>query len=274
MPPELVFIIAPTEKCGTNYLINVLVQIGFARLPNVDPLRREDHLLNNAHLLEQYARSTTDVWQRWEGYSTAEFDQARIISTIGEGLQQFIGVGGRPPIALKTPSSKNLHLGPVLFPNAAFLIIVRDGRDVTESGLLSNYWRTYEQAFIAWSDGMRKILRFIEGQQCETTNVRWAFIHFESLLSDPQTTLSSVATILEYPKQEFDVVALDSLPVYGSSDYGRSSEGAFTWKYATKTKDFIPIGRWRCWGDSTRDLFKSIAGEYLISLGYEEDDSW
>lgn len=273
-PAELAFIVAPTGKCGTNYIINVLVQLGLARLPDVDPLRRQDYLLSNAHLLEQYVRDTVDKWRRWTEYSTAELDQPLLLRAVGEGLARFIGVGGLPPIAVKTPSPENLRMGPALFPHATFILIVRDGRDATESGMQSNYWGSYEEAFAAWADGVAKLRQFIETQQRAPGAVRWALVRYESLLSNPKDALLPVASALGSPNARIDVTGLNSLPVFGSSDYGRAEDGTFAWTVVVKTNRFEPLGRWHVWEESTRDLFKKLAGDELISLGYERDGSW
>lgn len=273
-PVELVFIVAPTGKCGTNFMINVLTHLGLARLPDTDALRREDHLLGDATLLCEYVRNTIGRWLKWTEYSTAQRDEAALLRAIGEGLVRFIGVGGLPPIAVKTPSAENIHLGPLLFPEAAFILMVRDGRDATESGLLSNYWTSYEEAFAEWADGVATLQRFIQAEGQSPRRARWVLVRYESLVLEPEETLRSITCALGCPNVKMDVSALTSLPVFGSIDYGRGEDGSFAWRIAAKDKRFNPVGRWRLWGESTRELFKNLAGDELISLGYEKDDSW
>lgn len=270
----LIFIIAPTGKCGTNYMINVLLQLGLARLSEVDSLCRQDHFLESANLLEEYVQKTIGTWSKWSEYSTDLQDKSNLLHAIGDGLSRFVGVGGVLPVVLKTPSSNNLLLGPKLFPNAIFILMVRDGRDVTESGVLSNYWSNYEEAFTAWATGVLNIQHFIDAQEFLPSEGRWILVYYEDLVSDLAKALTPILSILDCPNKDINLSALNKLPVFGSTDYGIISNEEFKWNILPKTEKFKPLGRWHSWQHSTCTLFKKLAGNELISLGYEQDNLW
>ena len=269
-----IFIVSPTSKSGTNFLLNVLVELKLARIPDVDPLTREDHLLYHADLLRDYAEKTAAIWDEWESSLATPADNAnRLLRHLGEGLLQLFGSPGGLPMIVKTPASRNLQKAPVLFPEARFLLLVRDGRDATESGVLSGYWESYEEAFAAWAQGVRDLLAFTRGSGAGTEGTRWTLLRYERLAREPGRELLPTLGLLGAGPEAVDISVIDALPVFGSTDYGIGTDGEFEWRTARRTESFRPIGRWHGWSRSTKDLFKRLAGEELVALGYEEESS-
>lgn len=274
-PKGPIFIIAPTGKSGTNLLLNILVAHNLARLPIDGPLAREDYLLYHSDLLTEYVQKTTLLWAKWkESKDTLPETSSRLLQCIGNGLLSFFGPPDKLPPVVKTPATRNLRVATTLFPTATFLLIVRDGRDVTESGMLSSYWRRHEEAFEAWAEGVRELLAFTQGLGLGACGRNWALLRFEGLVQAPIDELRSTIELLGAQPDAIDLDLIRRLPVYGSSDYGRMAGNAFQWCVAARTESFQPIGRWFNWSSSTKELFKKIAGNELIKLGYERDFSW
>jgi len=268
-PPKLVLILAPTGKSGTNFVLNALLRLGVVRLPSRDPLHREDHLLTGADLLEEYAVSTMRAWKKW-----GELDQRYrrgddLLRALGIGLERFIGVGDLPAVAIKTPRCDNLRVGLRLFPSALFLVVVRDGRDVVESGVQAGYWATHEEAAEAWAGSVSSLRVQVESAR-DAQRRATHLVKYEDVFLDPAHALAPIVQALHGDLKKMDFAAVSDLPVYGSSQYGLQSDGSFRWSITPKTDEFCPIGRWRIWTQKTQKSVVGRLGGGLAWLGYSE----
>jgi hypothetical protein len=99
-------------------------------------------------------------------------------------------------------------------------------------------------------------------------------MRYEGLIQSPEDELRPTIELLGGSPDIVNRDVIQGLPVYGSSDYGVGVDGTFRWCVAERTESFQPIGRWNDWPRSTKDLFKKVAGNELIELGYEEDFDW
>ena len=73
-------------------------------------------------------------------------------------------------------------------------------------------------------------------------------------------------------ESSYPFAGIEAIRVRGSSRL--QEEGAVTWNPQERTVDFRPVGRWQQWPRHRKWLFKRIAGEMLIRLGYAEDMDW
>ena len=71
--------------------------------------------------------------------------------------------------------------------------------------------------------------------------------------------------------------AVENAEVVGSSFYSPSKQEDArkpNWVATPRTEAFQPIGRWKRWNALQKNLFKRIAGEALIRMGYEKGPNW
>lgn len=277
LPP--VFIVSPTGKSGTNFLAKVLVTLDLCERPKVEVLTREDYLLFNSERLRQYAFETANIWKRWEkDDKQLNLRTKQLLKNIGDGVLQFLGTPSDPRkrLVVKTPDSNQLKNFPDLFPEAKLILLVRDGRDTSESQVKAGYRPEYEGAFQNWAARTRDLLDFMQNRGKALEAKMWIMIHYEQLVNDPQSTADELATFLGCDDTVMDGARINDLPVLGSAYVGTNEDGpqVSTWRVANKPKDFNPVGRWVDWDVERRKQFKEIAGKELVELGYESDQSW
>jgi len=154
---------------------------------------------------------------------------------------------GRPHWINKTPGFLN-HLDGLstLFPQAKYLNMIRDGRDVAVSNL-SLPWgpKTVREAARRW----KKLIRM--GQHSmETKRLKNVTLHYEEFVRSPREVLGTVYNFLELDG-DIDRAAA-SMRVFG----GRCG----VWRTRFTAKD--------------RAVFAKEAGDLLIALGYEDGYDW
>lgn len=266
--PLLILIRSPTGKSGTNFLLNILVALNAARLPLVDPLRREDHFLARADLLLEYSVETAAKWTKWPELEKRYSDGNEILRALGTGLEALAGVGCLPAVVLKTPSCENLEVGWRLFPSALHLVVVRDGRDVVESGYQAGYWPSRSGAAKAWTDAVANLRAGLE-RVSDRGRPTTLIVRYEELVRDVGAAIIPVVDALGHPACPEDTSRLADLPVYGSTDYGLRPDGTFEWRIASRKADFSPIGRWRAWSPTLTANLTEIMERELCWLGYK-----
>jgi len=151
----------------------------------------------------------------------------------------------RPYWVSKTPSLVR-SLGPLhkMYPEAALIHIVRDGRDVTLSTIgLKQGPNTVRAAARRWHDMVRS------GQRLRG-NGRYLEVRYEDLIGTPDITLRKV----------FDALGVDRGVV-------RELPGLRIYSHREKV--------WRTGlTEADRRAFAEEGGDLLIELGYEKDDAW
>ncbi len=160
-----------------------------------------------------------------------------------------------------------------LLPEARFLHIIRDGRDVAAS-LREMWWRpgdSYQECIALWAGRIR-----VAREQAAST-LPYREIRYESLVHDPRGVLAEVCAFIEFP---YD----DAMLTYHHRAHERHDEIA-DWNFqgrliprheligvhsATQTAPTEErIGRWRS-EMSAADLAECerVAGDVLAELGY------
>ncbi len=212
------FILAPTRRSGTNFLANALRVTGICEFPSLEVLAKEDYLVAHIELLAAYADRAMQDWKRAERNSTILMSRRRqLLEELGQGIVRMIGASGDDAgrrVMLKTPSSRGLELLPDVFPQAQVLLLVRDGRDSTESAMRSGFAPNYTAAFSEWASGAQRILDFTRQRGLEWGE-SWKLVRFEDLVTQPAETLQTIASFLGADASSLDADKLRSLPVYG-----------------------------------------------------------
>jgi protein-tyrosine sulfotransferase len=201
-------------------------------------------------------------------------DSLNLLAFADRFAQRFLEQEGKQRWVEKTPNNIRA-IGPILtwYPNARFIHVIRDGRDVACS-LRNHPKERIEQGKIVpiktnnpmdrcatrWRDDVGDGLAYRD-------HPRVMEVRYEDLVRDPAQHFAKVCAFIG---EEFDASMLHASeneparPGQNLNNPGASS--AITPK---------AIGRWQ--GDlspSERRIVDDISGELLITLGYATDHSW
>ncbi len=212
-----------------------------------------------------------------QSYGNAPADlQARFRQFIEGLLENFRRASGKPRWAEKTPHNIlfTVPLGQI-FPDARFIHVIRDGRDVACSLVTMNwanpmtgkkwdYVQNISNAARYWRDVV-----VLSRQQAEQPMVagRVLEVRYEDLVFD---TAAALRRILDFVGEPWD----DAVLSYHAKDRRQEPIEAST-AQAVKPLNSTSVGRWKT--DMTRldrAAFKTEAGDLLKLLGYAGDDNW
>jgi hypothetical protein len=147
------------------------------------------------------------------------------------------------------------------WPDACFLYMVRDGRDVLASNLAKRPTAVDSPASMgrSWAKGIRGFRELVADPRVRALEVR-----YETLVADADREIRRICQFLEV---DFDASMLDfhskTLTIFGASHLSMDR--------ITKPVDAASVGRWR--KDLKRDQideFCGEAGDLLDELGYLE----
>ena len=163
-----------------------------------------------------------------------------------------------------------------VLPEARFIHLIRDGRDVALSVLPMNWGpSSVTEAAELWVERVT-----IARQQGALVD-HYMEVKYEDLVTDTEPTLRRVADFLELP---WDAAMLDyheraeerlkekarDLPRKKSRGDQPAAARMASHAMARKPPDPKRIGRWRTeMSAEDRELYESVAGELLVELGYE-----
>jgi hypothetical protein len=227
------------------------------------------HPIDRATLATNFdmPRATVDAFFDRAG-SRAEF--------IDLVMAEYCRVTGKPRWAEKTPRNLN-QLAFIFraFPNARFIHMIRDGRDVACSlrtlprhkvvnGELVplNTWKPIGPSIERW-------VNYIEESRRYHDDPRYIEVRYENLVLDPRPALERVLTFLGEPwaDEVLHYHEIDS-PSRDVSKFPQNPE-------ATQSIQTKSLGRWqRDFSDEDKAIFKEIGGPLLIELGYETSNDW
>ena len=272
-----IFILGILQRSGTNYLNNLLLLHPDVKSPG---LVWEDFFLAHGDLLAGYMERVQRRWPaEWAEEVSAELGPKVLLRYMGNGLIEFIeaqyrnrvakGISPAPDqrsvsLVTATPCVHNLHLFFDLFPNAAPIIIVRDGRAVVESGVRSFGW-DYDEAMRMWANGARRIQDFCENPEHAG---RFLLVRYEEIYTRTSKVMGKVLDFLHLDQSRYDFAAAENLAVMGSSEL-MESEDQVHWEPVDKSAGFNPLARSSHWGIALNSRFAWIAGKNMQELGYE-----
>lgn len=143
-----------------------------------------------------------------------------------------------------------------MFPGALFLFMVRDGRQVVDSIRHFVNSSKHARACRTWRDHTVAGLKFAQTEEQKVYQVM-----FEQLIRDPVSELKRIYEFLELDYEPASADFISGKPPINSSFPGETS-----------AHKLAP--RWLSWSPKERRVFHKIAGELLIELQFEQDDSW
>jgi protein-tyrosine sulfotransferase len=258
-----IFIHGILPRSGTNFLWDLL-------LLHPDCVRarepvNEDLFLEHSDHLAAFVRDTRAGWDPVWGTFGPDLPD-RLYSAIGEGLLSFLWTDRQRRLVTKSPSVAHLDRFFAFFPSARLLILLRDGRSVVQSAMETFGW-DFDRGCRAWAEAADMIHRF---QQTEAARSKsWRVVRYEDLVDDMEGQLRSILEFVELDSVRYDFNAAGSLPVRGSSVFGRRSRKV-DWRAVAKDPSFQPKERWRSWSAAQLERFDWVAGKQLAELGYAE----
>ncbi|MBN1136106.1 MAG: sulfotransferase [Anaerolineae bacterium] len=183
-------------------------------------------------------------------------------------LYSFLPPEGR--MLLKVPSVQYLTDFFSVFPGEHLLLLVRDGRDVVHSTLKTWPQIRFSMACQRWRRAAEMALRF-DAIHASRQKGYW-MARFEDAVRDPAAFVEQACERFGLDVQRYPFEEMEAVAVHGSSSL--PVQGKVVWDHLEKPKDFRPIGHWQSWSPGKKRLFKRLAGQALIDLGYCEDLSW
>jgi hypothetical protein len=148
-----------------------------------------------------------------------------------------------------------------MHPDAYFLFMLRDGRDVAASRKkVGDFKQSTDEIALAWVRQIRKFRKFAERE-----GVKGMMVRYEHLASDPEDELRGIIDFLELPWTD-DLLSFHKkdLSIY------RNPTGHLSADAVSKPISTASVHRWR--KDLTPaeiETFESVAGEQLEAAGYE-----
>ncbi len=193
---------------------------------------------------------------------------------IGSFLEPYLILRGKDRIAEKTPANV-LHFTELneLFPDADFVHVIRDGRDVVAS-LLTMDWtdtrtgkpmemtRNPAIAAATWAHHVTT------GLNARDAGIRVFEIRYENLVANPREALGRLFGFLDEPwsDQTLSFHLGDKI----RTGVAEASEGQIAKPLYTQS-----VGRWRQdFSEETKAAIKGQAGALLMKLEYARDNDW
>jgi len=188
---------------------------------------------------------------------------------IDELFQAWTRKEGKQRWGDKTPKNVlHMHTLASIFPQARFIHVYRDGRDVARSWIESPHgpenWYT---AALEW----RSLVRTGRESAATLPQGMYMEVRYETLLSDLESTLRQICEFLDEP---FDsaILTQNVLPIeervhritaFRPYSRGFNGQSAIVNDNAGKWKTDVTLGQ--------RTLFESVAGDLLWDLRYETE---
>jgi protein-tyrosine sulfotransferase len=174
-------------------------------------------------------------------------------------------------ILLKVPSVQHLSQFFDVFPHEHLLVLIRDGRDLVESTLRTWPWLQFWQVCVRWNRAARMVLAMHEHLANAKPTGYW-LARYEDAVNAPQVFVREACRRFGLDEERYPFDQIDGIPVQGSSILAQ--DGKVTWEPVERTEDFRPLGYWQAWSALRKWLFKALAGQSLLALGYCEDLTW
>lgn len=256
-PP--IFILGMLQRTGTNHLWDM-----FGLHPDVELLQPvfEDHLVRWSPHLTAYVEDVSRGWS--EEWGVPDTERAALLKAIGGGIQDWLADRSSRRVVTKMPSVEQALNFFDLFPDSPLVLIVRDGRSVSESGVNSFGW-SYERAFRRWRLAADIVL---ELQQSYGGDPRFSLVRYEDTVDRPIDVMKRLCLATGLDTEAFPFERLEALPVRGSSTLKAVGDEKIHWTPVERSDGFDPRERWHSWDDHLHRRFAAVAGSAQEALGY------
>ncbi|MGH2784708.1 MAG: sulfotransferase family protein [Actinomycetota bacterium] len=248
---RMIFLVG-ARRSGTNWLQRVV-----GAHPEIALVPSETYLFS--HGIKQLRERLHHGALGSTGTSFVYMDHREMVRTLRDLCDRVFlpfleAAPGRSLLAERTPDHvRCLDVIGEIYPDAAVVHIVRDGRDVARS-LIGQAWRTapgsIEKAAEEWRTSVEA------GEAAGRSLARYRLVRYESLLADPRAQVEELYAWLGVDASEQAVsAALIEAEAKFNEDPGAPGIAAGKWRESFSHEDL--------------SAFDSVAGETLARLGYD-----
>jgi hypothetical protein len=259
---ETLFIHGIMQRCGTHFLHDLLLLHPDCAGGRIS----EDHLLTTAPLLTRFLHAAGESWEQVWLSQPRDRVAGLLRDALSAALLEFCRGDAQHNryVVCKTPSTLNLRDFFQLFPSARVILLVRDGRDVIESGTRTFGW-DWEVAVRRWRESADRICAFVEENR---SREKVLLLRYEDVFMRTEHEMRRVLAFLELDQARYDFPSAVSLPVRGSCEFGRTTGGAVHWDPVARSGAFKPVDRHSRWPQWQLRRFAWLAGNASERLGY------
>lgn len=272
------YIVSPSQRSGTNFLNNTLNRHPDLEFPWGPDLPGEQGLFTHTEHIKEYAYKTVSIWNKWVdgGQPALEQHTKALMASMGDGILEYFSGFAQPGATLlfKTPDTGHLDNFFHVFPRVKVIILVRDGRDTVESFIKSWGGRfTFRKICIRWSQRVDIIWDFIEKAQQSGFSDKVYLLRYDFLVDNTYEEIKNILKFLNVDEKKYPWHELDDIPVVGSSSL-KDGGSEVHWRPVKKNKEIKLKQKWLHWNKRKKRVFKSIAGDNLVKLGFAENKDW
>lgn len=257
-----VFILGIHPRSGTNFLRSLLL-IHKDCVGILD----EDYLIAYSNLLSNYV---TAIDRNWRNKSSYDVDHLHKLKSAIRNcmLSLTLDIKKSPDLrlVLKSPTVRNLGNFYEYFGHSYLIILVRDGRAVTQS-YMDSFGGRFSENISHWAEGAKEIEQFCNRYGLE--GPRHLIVKYEDLITDLQSELKRILQKIHLDPQRLDFNQAASMPVIGSSTMRHEETGQVHWQPVAKPDGFDPLRRTAHWSSFRESRFNWLAGKEAEKLGYK-----
>jgi protein-tyrosine sulfotransferase len=205
--------------------------------------------------------------------NTGKLEEDDFLPLFGASIMAFLNAQAPPTqrVLTKMPSVQYLSHFFSMFPHENVLILMRDGRDVVHSTLRTWHHLNFIQVCLRWNRSARIILSTLEQFRSSGQSGYWVG-RYESALAEPETFIREVCRQFQLNEACYPFEEIEKIRVIGSSKL--ASQDKAIWQHLKRPQNFRPIEYWKNWSPLRKKIFKVIAGQSLLNLGYCHDHHW
>jgi hypothetical protein len=259
-----IFVLGMLQRTGTNHLWDLL-----GLHPDTELLVPvyEDHLVRCSDHLVDYVSEVTRYWT--PDWDVPAEESSALLASLGYGITRWLQGDSDRRMVTKMPSVERADRFFELFPDCPLVLLVRDGRSVSESGVSSFGW-SYERAFRRWATAADIVLGVLD-QHAGNSNL--VLVRYEQLIDDPVASMRALCSGVGLDADRYPYHLIDELPVRGSSTLRSQGANQIHWGPTEKSASFDPRERWRTWDAHRHRRFAEVAGRQQRALGYDLVDA-
>lgn len=261
--PPAIFLHGVMPRCGSVYVGNLIkLHLDIEAYPNQ---LWEWPFLGSAKKLEQFNDHFLNSYSQLDG-KFGKHDLLAMFGAVSIGyLYSLVTPGKR--LFMKEPRAEFLGRFFELFPNEKLVLLIRDGRDVVNSTVLTWPHHNFDSTCQLWKDSALLMHRI--SQQYSD---RLVCAKFEDIVTAPRAFVEEICKAFDLDVNRYPFDQIQNILLQGSSK--NSIDGNVSWNPVEKPSGFNPVGRWHDWSAGQKQTFKRIAGEALIETGYAKNLDW
>jgi hypothetical protein len=262
-----IFLLGVLPRSGTNYIFRSILshpEILQTSQPG------EDYLLMSSDTMISFVDQVSAKWSpNWDGLDkNLQYNklQNHLTESLIKYLQPALNYKPSKYIMTKTPQTFGLKNWDTLFPTSKLILVIRDGKDVIESGVRSFKWN-YVGSMKKYAESLDRISTFISNQSPND----FCLLKYEEFKKDPKAQLERVYKYLDLDPQLVDFDKIGDMPIYGSSKNIDEKSGEFKWVVSNENKS---KSKKLPWHPLMVKRYQRICSKAITEFGYSKESSF